>query len=239
MSGTGGQKAVSWQLRLFDTVWAGVVGGTGQWNPERSCYDLAAEFRRSGRDPNACVQGFIEWQAAKAGAGGFVLGLPGIVTSAVSIPADLTMTTYIQLRMVAVIALLRGWDISANGLKTVALLCLLGSDATAFMRQLGLPVQAGPAPPLFAGLPPALLNKINGIIAARLLVGAAKTGVIGMVKFVPVVGGLVNGALDGFATRGIGKQADLLLRPTADAPATSVSAAATAEGAAPPDRRPS
>jgi uncharacterized protein (DUF697 family) len=214
MSGTkpAAKQQVSWQLRLFDTVWGGVASASSQWNPEKSCYDLAAEFRRGGRDTDACVQSFIDWQTAKAGAGGFVLGLPGIVTSAVSIPADLTMTTYIQLRMVAVIALLRGWDINANGLKTVAFLCLLGSGAAPFIEQLGLPARTDSTPLLFATLPPHILDKINGIIAAKLLVGAAKTGVLGMVKFVPVVGGLVNGALDGLATRGIGKQADVLFK---------------------------
>jgi hypothetical protein len=202
----------SWQLRLFDTVWGGVVAGDSQWNPEKSCYVLATEFRRSGRATDECVDSFIDWQIAKAGAGGFVLGLPGIMASAVSIPADLTMTTYIQLRMVAVIALLRGWDIQANGLKTVALLCLLGSGAAAFIEQLGLPARGQSVPLLFANLPAPLLDKINAIIASRLLTSAAKTGVIGMVKFVPVVGGLVNGALDGLATRGIGRQADILFR---------------------------
>jgi len=207
------KSPMSWQLKLFETVWAGVVAGNSQWNPEKSCYALAADFRRSGRSAAECVQGFIDWQAAKAGAGGFMLGLPGIVTSAVSIPADLTMTTYIQLRMVAVIALLKGWDIRANGQRTVAFLCLLGSGAGAFIADLGLPTKGQSPPLLFAGLPAPLLQKIDGIIAAKLLVGAAKTGVLGMVKFVPVVGGLVNGALDGLATRSIGKQADLLFPP--------------------------
>jgi hypothetical protein len=220
-SNAAAKQPVSWQSKLFDTVWAGVVAGDSKWNPEKSCYDLANEFRQSGRSIAECVQGFIDWQSAKAGAGGFVLGLPGIMTSAVSIPADLTMTTYIQLRMVAVIALLKGWDIQANGLKTVALLSLLGSGAADFIKDLGLPTGEAPVPLLFAPLPAPLLQKINGIIAAKLVVSAAKTGTIGMVKFVPVVGGLVNGALDGLATRSIGKQADLLFRtaPARAAPA--------------------
>jgi hypothetical protein len=221
VSEAGTKQQTSWQLRLFDTVWAGVASGNSQWNPEKSCYDLATEFRRSGRGVDQCVQGFIDWQTAKAGAGGFVLGLPGIITSAVSIPADLTMTTYIQLRMVAVIALLKGWDIQANGMKTVALLCLLGSGWAAFIEQLGLPARGEPVPTLFVNLPAPLLQKINGIIASRLVVGAAKTGVIGMVKFVPVVGGLVNGALDGMATRGIGRQADILFKTPPSRPAST------------------
>jgi hypothetical protein len=212
MSGAAAKLSSSWQVKLFDTVWAGVVAGDSKWNPEKSCYDLANEFRQSGRSIAECVQSFIDWQAAKAGAGGFVLGLPGIMTSAVSIPADLTMTTYIQLRMVAVIALLKGWDLRANGLKTAALLCLMGAGSAAFLKELGLPAKAESAPAMFAPLPEPLLRKIDGIIASKLVVGAAKTGVIGMVKFVPVVGGLVNGALDGLATRGIGKQADLLFK---------------------------
>jgi hypothetical protein len=208
----------SWQLRLFDTVWQGVVAGKSQWNPEKSCYDLAREYHLSGRAVAECVQTFIDWQAAKAGAGGFVLGLPGIMASAVSIPADLTMTTYIQLRMVAVIALLRGWDIQAPGLQTAALLCLMGSGAADFIEKLGLPARAGSVPLMLAGLPPPLLHKINGLVASRLVVSAGKSSALGMVKFVPLVGGLVNGGLDGLATRGIGKQADLLFRPAAAAP---------------------
>jgi hypothetical protein len=212
MSGTEAKQQVSWQTKLFDTVWAGVVSGASQWNPEKSCFDLATEFGRSRRSPDASVQSFVDWQTAKAGAGGFVLGLPGIVLSAVSIPADLTMTTYIQLRMVAVIALLRGWDVHANGIKTVAMLSLLGSGATEFIGQLGLPTKGESTPLMFVRLPPPLLEKINGIVARRLLVSATKTGVIGIVKFIPVVGGLVNGGLDGFATRRIGRQADILFR---------------------------
>lgn len=217
MSGADAKGGTSWQQKLFDTVWAGVVSGASQWNPEKSCYDLATEFQRSGRPVGECVSGFIDWQTAKAGAGGFMLGLPGIVTAAVSVPADLTMTTYIQLRMIAVIALLRGWDVRAHGLKTAAYLALLGSGAGPFLKQLGLPSKGEPAPQLFATMPAPLLEKINGIIAGKLLVSAAKTGTIGMVKFVPVVGGLVNGALDGMATRSIGKQADLLFRRPATA----------------------
>jgi hypothetical protein len=74
----------------------------------------------------------------------------------------------------------------------------------------GSAVGGGAATPVRAEPIPPPLHKFHGIIAAKLVVSAARTGVIGMVTFVPVVGGLVNGALDGLATRGIGRQADIL-----------------------------
>lgn len=129
-------------VRLLDAVWDGVVIGNSKWNPDRTCYDLADEYRRSGRTVDECVQNFINWQTAKAGGTGFVLGLPGLAFDIITIPADLTFTTYLQLRMVAVIALLHGWDAKSDRLKTLALLSMLGTGAAEVVRAAGVQIGA-------------------------------------------------------------------------------------------------
>ena len=45
--------------RALNTVWDGVVIGGTKWNPDRTCYQLANEYRRSGRTVEECVHNFI------------------------------------------------------------------------------------------------------------------------------------------------------------------------------------
>src|SRR5262249_23090847 len=130
----------NWMTDLLNTVWEGVILGDSRWNPGRSCYDLAEEYRNSGRSPQECVGNFIDWQTAKAGGTGFVLGLPGLAFGILTIPSDLTFTAYLQLRMVAVIALLHSWDVKSDRLKTLAMLSMLGSGAAQTIRKFGIHV---------------------------------------------------------------------------------------------------
>ena len=198
--------------KMLDTIWDGVVHGDSKWNPDKSCFELAEEYRRSGRTPSECVRNLIHWQTTKAAAGGFVLGLPGLIFGAVTIPADLTFTTYLQLRMIATIALLYGWDVYSDRVKTVALLSLLGSGATEALRNIGIQVGTKMTRNLLAKVPGRVLIQINKAVATRLVTKAGTTGAVNLTKFVPFAGGVVSGTLNGLGTRRIGLAADQLLR---------------------------
>lgn len=117
-------------MPTLDQLWEGVILGQSRFNPERSCYDLAEEYRASGRSVEKCVENFIDWQTAKAGAVGFLLGAPGFVSIAVAIPGDMLACIYLQMRAVSVIALLCGWDVKSDRIKTVALYSMVDGSAT-------------------------------------------------------------------------------------------------------------
>ena len=201
-----------WLTRLLDAVWDGIVLGERRWNPEKSCYDLAADYRRDGWTPRQGARNFIRWQIAKTGAGGVLLNLPGLGSNVITVPAELTYTTYVQLRMVAVIALLYGWDARSDLLKTIALLCLLGDDAAETVRACGVSAGGRFTAGVLAGVPRQTLSRINGEVAARLVSMGGRSSALYLITFLPIVGGLVSGGLNAAATRGIGRRAHAYLR---------------------------
>ncbi len=199
-------------IELIEKLWNGVVLSDSKWNPEKSCYDLYEEYKKSGKTPEQCVDNFINWQTSKAAAGGFILGLPGLAFGIVTIPADLTMTTYLQMRMVAVISLLYGWDPKSDRVKTIALISLLGSGAGEALRSAGITIGTKITANLIKKIPGRVLIQINKAIGMRLITKAGSTGVINLTKFVPIVGGLVSGGLNAVTTRKIGQAAQSILK---------------------------
>jgi uncharacterized protein (DUF697 family) len=195
------QEAVS---GLLDAVWTAVVLADSKWSPDKSCYDLHREYQASGRSPEACADNFIDWQMAKAGGTGFVLGLPGMTFGIITIPTDLAYTTYLQLRMIAVIAMLYGWDPKSDQVKTAALLCLLGTEAANVVRQAGIQVGTRLSLNLINKIPGHALIEINKAVGMRLLTKAGSSGIINFTKLVPIIGGLVSGGLNAMTTRQIG-----------------------------------
>ena len=181
-------------------------------DPDRSCYDLHREYIATGRTPDECARNFVDWQTAEAGGAGFVLGLPGLAFGIVTIPADLTYTTYLQMRMIAVIALLHGWDPKSDRLKTVAMLCLLGAGAGDVVQEFGVNVGMKVGANALAKLPGRVLIQINQAVGFRLLTKAGTTGTVNLVKFVPVLGGLVSGGLNAYLTRQIALHANDFLK---------------------------
>jgi hypothetical protein len=201
---------------LLDRVWKEVTSSKSSWNPDKSCEQLYEEYAKSGRTPAECAENFINWQTTKAGAVGFVSGLPGLTFAAITIPADLTATVYLQLRMVAVIALLYGWDLRSDRLKTTAFLCLLGSSAAEAISAAGVKVGTKLTANLIKQIPGHALIAINKAVGFRLITKAGTTGVVNLTKLVPIVGGLVSGGLNAVATRQIGQFAESIFKAGPD-----------------------
>lgn len=214
MDGGDGEESVPARLMasMLDAVWSGVVLGDNDWNPDKSCYELADEYRQSGCSTSDAVENLINWQTAKAGGGGFVLGLPGLAFGVVIIPADLTFTTYLQMRMIATIALLHGWDPKSDRVRTLAFLALLGSGAAEAIRSFGIHVGSKLTASVIAKVLGKVLIEINKAVGFRLVTKAGSTGAVNLVKFVPIMGGLVSGGINAYATRQIGFAADSILK---------------------------
>jgi uncharacterized protein (DUF697 family) len=138
--------------------------------------------------------------------------MPGLVFGPVTIPTDVAVTTYLQLRMIAVIALLYGWDPKSDRVKTAAFMCLLGTEAASVVRQAGVRVGTKLTSNLVGRIPGRALVEINKAVGVRLLVKTGTTGIINFSKMVPIVGGLVSGGLNAVMTRQIGKFAQQVFR---------------------------
>jgi hypothetical protein len=160
------------------------------------------------------VHDLIENHVRYAGVQGFATNLGGLVTAAVTIPANIAGLATIQCRLVAGIAHLRGYDLTDPRVKNAVLVCLLGESHVAnLVRKRKLP-----APPMAIATAPAHDPHLDRVVAAEvtseLITKVAGKRVVTTVgRRVPVVGGLIGAGADGLATWQIGRYADRELLP--------------------------
>lgn len=164
-------------------------------------------------DVNRAIREVIDHHVGYAGAGGFVTNIGGLVTTAVTLPANVTGLALIQCRMVAAIAHLRGYDLSDPRTRNAILLTLLGEDKV----NKRVAAKKLPAPPMAVATAPTVDPSMDRIISAEVAselitrVGGKRMAVV-VGRRVPVVGGLVGAGADAIATHNIGRYARRELR---------------------------
>lgn len=178
----------------------------------------AAEKQLLEQHGNAAkgVREVIQNHVTYASAGGFVTNLGGLVTAAVTLPANVTGLALIQCRMVAGIAHLRGYDLDDPRVRAAILVTLLGEDKVD--RQVKR--KKLPAPPMAIATAPVHDPDLDRIVTAEVtsellarVAGKRLAGVVG--RRVPVVGGVVGAGADGWATLQVGRYASRELLPRA------------------------
>ena len=167
-------------------------------------------------DVAKAVREVIENHVRYAGAQGFVTNLGGLVTAALTIPANITGLALIQCRMVAAIAHLRGYDLEDPRVRNAILVGILGEDSVnALIKRRKIP-----APPMALATAPHHDPNLDATISVEVatdlvsrVAGKRLATTIG--RRVPVVGGLVGASADGYITWRIGRYVDRELLPRA------------------------
>ena len=149
----------------------------------------------------------IRWQNTKAATAGFVTGLGGLLTLPVTIPANLGCVFYIQLRMIAAIACLGGYDEKNDKVQTLAYVCLTGSAANEILKNIGIEVGKKLAENMIKKISATTVAEISKKVGFRLLTKFGEKGVVNLGKAIPVIGGLISGTLDAVSTNIIGNTA--------------------------------
>jgi hypothetical protein len=156
---------------------------------------LAADRQLSEQhgDVDAAIHEVIENHVRWAGAQGFATNLGGLVTAAVTIPANIAGLAMLQARMVAGIAHLRGYDLGDPRVKNAVLTCMLGEETVrSLIRKRKLP-----APPMAIATAPSHDPHLDTVVAAE-VTSELLTKVAGA---------------DGLATWKVGRYADRELLP--------------------------
>jgi hypothetical protein len=151
----------------------------------------------------------IENHVRYAGAQGFATNIGGLVTMAVTVPVNLSGLALIQCRMVAGIAHLRGYDLTAPRTRDAILACLLPEERILRMvksRTLpGTPMEIASA----AVHDPELDRLLATEVAAELVTRATGKRLAATVgRRIPVVGGVVGASTDAYVTWKIGRYVD-------------------------------
>lgn len=175
----------------------------------------ARHLQKHGGSADDAIDSLVAHHVRLASAQGFVTNLGGIAALPVSIPANLTGVAVVQVRMVAAVAHLRGYDVGDLRVRTALVMCLLGADEVA--RRIGdgslptSPMAVATAPVFDAALDRQVADAVLGDLMSRI---GGKNIALVVTRRVPLLGGGVGAVVDGLATREIGAyaKAELLRR---------------------------
>lgn len=172
-----------------------------------SAQELAEDYLTGEGKLKDKVDALIRWQNTKCFTSGFITGLGGIITLPVSVPANIASVLYVQVRMVATIAYMGGYDVKDDKVKTLVFICLCGDSATQLIKDVGIAIGKKLTEQAIKKISAELIAKINKAVGFRLLTKFGQKGVINLGKAVPVIGGALAGTIDAVATNTIGNVA--------------------------------
>ena len=154
------------------------------------------------------ISSIIDHHIRLASAQGFVTNIGGVAALPVAIPANITGVAIVQVRMVAAIAHLRGYDLNDHRVRTALVMCLMGGEQIAKHIVEGTlptsPMAVATAPIFDPELDRLVADEVLSDLAARI---AGKNVALAIVKRVPLMGGGVSAIMDGIATYQIGRYA--------------------------------
>ena len=175
----------------------------------------AKHLQRHGGSVDDAIDSLVAHHVRLASAQGFVTNLGGLAALPVAIPANLTGVAVVQVRMVAAVAHLRGYDVNDLRVRTALVMCLLGGDEVA--KRIGdgslptSPMAVATAPVFDAALDRRVAEAVLADLMSRI---GGKNLALVVTRRVPLLGGGVGAVVDGMATHQIGAyaKAELLRR---------------------------
>lgn len=160
------------------------------------------------QDPEAALDALINQHIAMAGGQGFATNWGGFIVSIVTVPANLTAATFVQARIVALVAHLRGYELDDPRIRTAILMVMLGPTAS---REL-IGSHMLPSTPQAVATAPVFDDRLDQQVTKALRdrtmsqLGGKRFGVF-VGKRIPLIGGGVGAAVDGWSTRSVAKHA--------------------------------
>ncbi len=191
-------------VRMIENLLDAGIDGKG---PFDSAEKVAHTARSDKPDAEQAVDHIVRSHLRMAAAGGFLTGLGGFVTLPVALPANVLEFYLVATRMVASVAVVRGYDVRQQEIRSAVLLTLVGADADDLLKKAGV-MSTGRLSNLAAQrLPGPALMVLNKAVGFRLLSQAGKATLARFGKAVPVVGGAVGAGLDAYLLKRIADHA--------------------------------
>ncbi|MDD1505399.1 EcsC family protein [Lysinibacillus sp. CNPSo 3705] len=191
------QKLLDW---TYEKVLNGAPGSD-------TVYELSNSYLTKHPTKDKAIDSLIRWQQGKAGANGFAAGLGGIVVMPVAIPVNLASVIYMQMRMIAAIAHIRGYDLKDDQVQTFVYACLTGQSASEVVKQSGIKIASKIGEAQIKRIPGEAIKQINQKVGFRLITKFGEKGAVNLGKMVPFLGGVVGATFDASTTYAIGKAA--------------------------------
>ncbi len=173
----------------------------------KSVSELGTHYLNKYPSKEAAAKHLINAQTAKCTTSGFLTSLGGLITLPVAVPANITSVLYVQLRMIASIAYIGGFNPSDDEVQTLAYLCLTGTAISDVIKGTGIKIGQKVAVNTLKKIPGTVITKINQRVGFRLLTRFGEKGAVNLVKLIPGVSGIIGGAIDFASTKIIAQKA--------------------------------
>ena len=188
-------------MKVLDWSYENAVNGIPGFD---SASEMGESYMVRGDNPMKNTNSLIRWQNTKAGTSGFLLGLGGFITMPVTIPANLASVIYVQIRMIAAIAHIGGYDLKDDKVKTLVYVCMAGNGAKDILKDVGIIIGKKMTTQAIKNISGKTITIINQKIGFRLLTKFGEKGAINLGKTIPFIGGLIGGTFDTITTNTIG-----------------------------------
>ena len=192
-------------MQLLDKLYDQSIHGIAKVSPPVE--KLANNYLEKSNDATTAAKKFINYQIAKCTTSGFVTGLGGLITLPVAIPANVGSVMYVQMRMIACLAYMGGYDTDSDQVQTLVYACLAGISIDQILKQAGIQFGNKFVMAMVKKIPGEVLTKINQKVGFRFVTKFGTKGIVNIGKAVPVVGGMISGGFDFVETKVIANRA--------------------------------
>lgn len=169
--------------------------------------ELANDYTKKYGYTDKAIDKLIQNQISKNTLNGFVTSFGGFITMPVTLPANITSVLYVQMRMIAAIALIRDYDLNNDEVQTFVYACMVKKAMTDALKQAGVQTANKITLNAVNKIPGKALTAINQKIGYRFITKAGTKGTINLTKIVPLVGAGVGGTIDFVTTKAIASRA--------------------------------
>lgn len=192
-------------MKLLDTLYEKSINGIPKVSQPVDV--LANNYLLKNDSREKAAKQFVNYQVAKCTTSGFVTGLGGLVTLPVAIPANVSSVMYVQMRMIACLAYMGGYDTNSDQVQTLVYACLAGISIDQIIKQAGIKFGTKFTNAMVKKIPGTVLTQINQKVGFRFLTKFGEKGIINIGKLIPVVGGVISGGFDLVETKVIANRA--------------------------------
>ena len=191
-------------LDILDQIYSATLNGVPKVS--KPVTEFADEYLNKYKDRKIASQKLINNQILKCTTSGFLTGLGGAITLPFTLPANLTSVLYVQMRMIAAVAYINGYDLKSDEIQTFVYACLAGVSLNQVVKKAAVDFGVKFCNTLVKKLPAKVLTKINQKVGFRLITKFGSKGLVNLGKLFPVVG-VIGGTLDFAETKVIANRA--------------------------------
>ncbi len=170
---------------------------------------LVEEIRRAhpADPPRELAKKLMKRESYKNFSTGFITGLGGFVTLPMAIPSSILASWVLQARLVAAVAKLGGHDLEDPRIRKLVIWALFGDAVKEVLKASGVQLFNKFTASFMIRLPAAAIAAVQRRLGLLFLERATRQTAAGLVKAVPVAGGVVSGMVDAAVLRRVGRTA--------------------------------